>query len=283
MEQANSRAFALRQQGRLVEAVREYSRALEVEPGHFKSLFNRGFTYDRVGGRAGGRAGVAWGKLGRGGHESAGLDEEKPGRLGRSRRVRIACKDLEPKVAYGGSSAVPEIDAVVTMSPSCVPPCPPRLQLGELVAAVEDYTAALAAEPHSSYAHYNRGITRDRLQVRPRVRVWACACRRRGRCAYHTCDCQTGQRADALLWLPGWRPLKGRNACVHAVRTQDYAGAVEDFSAAIALEPGNADFYHNRGFALRKQVCGRAGRRAGRQGLATTSKGEAATQQRNAK
>ncbi len=53
---------------------------------------------------------------------------------------------------------------------------------------------------------------------------------------------------------------------------QDYAGAVEDFSAAIALEPGNADFYHNRGFALRKQVrpqatvgTGGAGGQAGRQ------------------
>ncbi len=37
---------------------------------------------------------------------------------------------------------------------------------------------------------------------------------------------------------------------------QDYAGAVEDFTCAIRLEPGNADFYHNRGFALRKMVRG---------------------------
>lgn len=42
-------------------------------------------------------------------------------------------------------------------------PAPP--QLGELVAAVDDYTAALAVDPQSSYAHYNRGITKDRLQV----------------------------------------------------------------------------------------------------------------------
>jgi hypothetical protein len=34
----------------------------------------------------------------------------------------------------------------------------------------------------------------------------------------------------------------------------DYAGAVEDFTTAISLDPGNADFYHNRGFSLRKQV-----------------------------
>lgn len=34
----------------------------------------------------------------------------------------------------------------------------------------------------------------------------------------------------------------------------DYAGAVAAFSAAIALEPQNADFFHNRGFSLRKMV-----------------------------
>jgi hypothetical protein len=39
--------------------------------------------------------------------------------------------------------------------------------------------------------------------------------------------------------------------------SQDFAGAVEDFTAAIRLEPSSADFYHNRGFALRKQVRGR--------------------------
>lgn len=48
IEQLNMRAFALRQQGKLVEAVREYTRALELDLGHFKTLFNRGFTYDRV-------------------------------------------------------------------------------------------------------------------------------------------------------------------------------------------------------------------------------------------
>lgn len=34
----------------------------------------------------------------------------------------------------------------------------------------------------------------------------------------------------------------------------DFEGAVADFTAAITLEPRNADFYHNRGFSLRKQV-----------------------------
>lgn len=37
-------------------------------------------------------------------------------------------------------------------------------------------------------------------------------------------------------------------------RMGDFEGAVADFSSAISLDPGNADFYHNRGFSLRKQV-----------------------------
>jgi hypothetical protein len=36
----------------------------------------------------------------------------------------------------------------------------------------------------------------------------------------------------------------------------DLPGAVADFTAAAALDPRNADFYHNRGFSLRKLVSG---------------------------
>lgn len=51
-------------------------------------------------------------------------------------------------------------------------------------------------------------------------------------------------------------PLSCRhyNRGISRDRWGDYAGAVEDFSAALRLDPGNADFYHNRGFSLRKQV-----------------------------
>lgn len=42
--------------------------------------------------------------------------------------------------------------------------------------------------------------------------------------------------------------------CGASYNIQDFAGAVEDFTAAIHLDPNSADFFHNRGFALRKQV-----------------------------
>lgn len=37
-------------------------------------------------------------------------------------------------------------------------------------------------------------------------------------------------------------------------RLGDYARAVDLFTTAVALEDSNADFYHNRGFSLRKMV-----------------------------
>ncbi|KAL3142922.1 hypothetical protein ABBQ38_003209 [Trebouxia sp. C0009 RCD-2024] len=69
-------------------------------------------------------------------------------------------------------------------------------KVGNHERAIEDYTQALQVDPQNSYAFYNRGITRD--------------------------------------------------------GSGDYEGAVEDFSHAIRLDPANADFFHNRGFSLRK-------------------------------
>lgn len=48
MEFFHSRGYAMRKVGNYAAAVEEYSRALALEPAHFKSLFNRGFSYDKV-------------------------------------------------------------------------------------------------------------------------------------------------------------------------------------------------------------------------------------------
>jgi len=47
-EQHHARGYAARKQGRFDVAVEEYSRTLALEPRHFKALFNRGFSYDKV-------------------------------------------------------------------------------------------------------------------------------------------------------------------------------------------------------------------------------------------
>lgn len=37
------------------------------------------------------------------------------------------------------------------------------MQVGDFEKALADYGQALQVDPHNSFAHYNRGITRDRL------------------------------------------------------------------------------------------------------------------------
>ena len=45
---AHSRGYALRKQGNFLGAVEAYSEAIKLQPGHFKALFNRAFSYDKV-------------------------------------------------------------------------------------------------------------------------------------------------------------------------------------------------------------------------------------------
>ena len=49
MEQYNARGYAARQRGDLRAAASEYGAAIALDPTHFKSHFNRGFTHDKVG------------------------------------------------------------------------------------------------------------------------------------------------------------------------------------------------------------------------------------------
>lgn len=127
-----------------------------------------------------------------------------------------------------------------------------------------DYTQALALCPNNSFALYNRGITKDRMAdfagewqplpgaagVLSRTRAWRLVYTLFPRCA--------GCSRSRQLISPAPPPVPAP------------AGAVEDFTAAAALDPANADFYHNRGFSLRKQV-GAAGGWAGRRLLASAS------------
>jgi tetratricopeptide (TPR) repeat protein len=48
-EDCHLKGYLLRKQGKFEEAIEEYSKALELHPGHFRTLFNRAFAYDKVG------------------------------------------------------------------------------------------------------------------------------------------------------------------------------------------------------------------------------------------
>jgi tetratricopeptide (TPR) repeat protein len=45
----HARGFAHRKSGNFKAAIEDYSKAVELDPRHFKALFNRGFSYDKVG------------------------------------------------------------------------------------------------------------------------------------------------------------------------------------------------------------------------------------------
>ena len=53
VEHHHARGLAFRKLGQYSAAVQEYTRALTLDPSHFKSFFNRGFSYDKVGWRGG--------------------------------------------------------------------------------------------------------------------------------------------------------------------------------------------------------------------------------------
>ena len=45
---AHARGYALRKHGGFLGAVEAYSEAIKLQPAHFKALFNRAFSYDKV-------------------------------------------------------------------------------------------------------------------------------------------------------------------------------------------------------------------------------------------
>lgn len=47
-DQHHARGYSQRKQGNFHAAIEEYSRAIALDPRHFKALFNRGFSQDKV-------------------------------------------------------------------------------------------------------------------------------------------------------------------------------------------------------------------------------------------
>lgn len=45
----HARGFSHRKRGDFNAAISDYSKAIDLDPGHFKSYFNRGFSYDKLG------------------------------------------------------------------------------------------------------------------------------------------------------------------------------------------------------------------------------------------
>ncbi len=55
-DQHHARGYAFRKQGNFAAAIQEYSKAIQLDSHHFKALFNRGFSLDKV-------TSVTWGAV----------------------------------------------------------------------------------------------------------------------------------------------------------------------------------------------------------------------------
>ena len=47
-DEHHAKGYSFRKQGDFAAAIEEYSQAIVLEPQHFKALFNRGFSWDKV-------------------------------------------------------------------------------------------------------------------------------------------------------------------------------------------------------------------------------------------
>ena len=151
---------------------------------------------------------------------------------------------------------------------------------GDFAAAIEEYSQAIALEPHHFKALFNRGFSWDKVyptcrcdrrSFSPQMQQPSSMARLAAHCTYRQrvkhcllissdIGMQIGdyERAvedysQALQVDPG-NSYAYYNRGITRDRSGDYEGAIADFTQAIRLDPANADFFHNRGFSLRKLV-----------------------------
>ncbi|EFJ48329.1 hypothetical protein VOLCADRAFT_91119 [Volvox carteri f. nagariensis] len=225
IEQYNLRAFALRQQGKLVEAVREYTRALELDSNHFKTLFNRGFTYDR---------GHGW------------LSRLPPlGELEAAVEDYTAALQVDPQSSYAHynrgitrdrlqdfAGAVADFTAAICLEPNSADFYHNRgfalRKQGMFEAAVQDYTMAIKLNPNHCRAYYNRAFCHDRLNhVQQAIDDYTKALE------------MEPNNATALLNRGSLHERNGRSDM-----------ALQDFDRAIMGDPNCAQSYNARGVLL---------------------------------
>ncbi|GLI67835.1 hypothetical protein VaNZ11_012117, partial [Volvox africanus] len=291
IEQCNARAFALRQQGKLVEAVREYNRALELDPCHFKTLFNRGFTHDRLGELAAAvddyTAALAVDPQSSYAHYNRGITRDRLQNFAGAVEDFTAAIRLEPNSAdfYHNrgfalrkqgmfEAAIQDYTTAIRLNPNHCRAYYNRAfchdRLNHVQQAIDDYTKALEMEPNNATALHNRGSLHERngrwvatksdlaLQDFDRAIVVDPNCAQsynaRGVLLQHLGRLEEAQ-ADldvaVALMQPPSASLFRNRAQVRRERGDHY-GAVQDLTRAIALDPLDLLSYSRRAHCFRR-------------------------------
>lgn len=214
----HARGFAHRRRGDFRAAIQEYSRAIELRPGHFKALFNRGFAHHRMGEYAQAVADYtaalevdahnAYAHYNRGiSYDQGGDFERAVADFKRAIELLPTCADFHHNLAYV------------------------LRKRGEMRAALSHYDEALRLDPRHLKARLNRAVVLDKLQE------WSRAL------ADFTRAIEASPTASSF-----------HSRALVQQKLNNAEAALADFTRAVEAEPNNALYRANRAFCLRS--CG---------------------------
>lgn len=149
-DELHASGYRLRKQGRLEEAKEMYSKALELEPWHFKALFNRGFTNDKL-------------EL----HEEALVDYNAALQVDPSNSFTYYNRGIANDKLGRHDAAIDDFTSAIA-SDSANPDFYHNRgfsyrKRGKLLDAIRDYSEAIRLAPEHCRALYNRAFVYERL------------------------------------------------------------------------------------------------------------------------
>lgn len=244
------RGFQHRKNGDFHAAIADYTRAIELNPRHFKAYFNRGFSYDKLGDF---RSAIA---------DYTKALEIDPGNAYTFYNLGISydrCGQFQ--------LAVENFSQAISIDPNNADFYHNRgfsfRKLGYYDNAIADYTRALEIEPRHFKAFYNRAFSFDKISDYERAILDYTAALNinpKNSNSYHNRGSayeKLGKLNSAIQDFTAAIGLDAKNAASYNSRglcfdkLRRYQEAVSDFTRAMSIDPNNPIFYHNRAITYR--------------------------------
>jgi tetratricopeptide (TPR) repeat protein len=246
----HSRGYALRKRGDFVAAIADYTRAISLDPRHFKAYFNRGFSYDKLGE-----------------YDRAIQDYTTALAVSPNNAYALYNRGISQDRKGDFVAAIQDFTLALQVDSTNADFFHNRgfsnRKLGNYEAAVVDYSRALELNPKHFKAFYNRAFAYDKMGDFQSA-IWdytqALKIDTDNANAYHNRGSsyeKLNRNEDALSDFSRAIALDPSNASSFNSRglvldkMGRFSEGIDDFTAAIEREPDNAVFYHNRGYCFR--------------------------------
>jgi tetratricopeptide (TPR) repeat protein len=246
----HSRGYALRKRGDFVAAIADYTRAISLDPRHFKAYFNRGFSFDKLGE-----------------YDRAISDYTTALAVSPNNAYALYNRGISQDRKGDFAAAIQDFTLALQVDSTNADFFHNRgfsnRKLGNYEAAVVDYTRALELNPKHFKAFYNRAFAYDKMGDFQSA-IWdytqALKIDTDNANAYHNRGSsyeKLNRNEDALGDFSRAIALDPSNASSFNSRglvldkMGRFSEGIDDFTAAIEREPDNAVFYHNRGYCFR--------------------------------